>query len=81
MNYFINHYCGSGVFVTFWNENAGEKYFAFASSTLFSAACGLTISRPCKINNEQLKINFVFAIKMDLSTYSEKIKMFVRIDF
>ena len=36
---------GRGVF-TFINDAEGEKYFALASSTLFSAACGLTISKP-----------------------------------
>ena len=38
-------YCGNGVF-TFMKEAEGEKYLALASSTRFSAACGLTISSP-----------------------------------
>ncbi|CAD6205714.1 GSCOCG00009981001-RA-CDS, partial [Cotesia congregata] len=31
-----------------------EKYFAFASFTFFSAACGFTISRPCSGVNATL---------------------------
>lgn len=36
------------IFLTFRKPAVLEKYFAFASFTFFSAACGLTISRPCK---------------------------------
>ena len=45
IQYIIYTYCGKGVF-TFIKEAEGEKYLALASSTRFSAACGLTISSP-----------------------------------
>lgn len=38
---------GNGVELTLKNVPVLEKYRMFASLTFFSAACGLTISRPC----------------------------------
>lgn len=41
------HLCQS-CFSTFTKDAVLEKYLALASCTFFSAACGFTISRPCK---------------------------------
>ena len=58
MSYFV-------FLVTLKNPDWFEKYFALASWALFSAACGLTISRPStalKATLEAVPATWLFAV-------------------